>query len=70
MKVLSFARKIAHEEGLKPVSNDTLKYIMWEKTGYPCFWIGDPLECFERQLREAFREAQGERLAYFEWEAS
>ena len=58
MKVLSFARKIAHEEGVRPASDAMLDYVIWEYTGYPSFWDGDPVRCFERQLREAFRKAK------------
>lgn len=56
--VRSFARRIAHQEGVKSISNHDLDFIIWEKTGFPCFWQGDPLTCFEQQLREAFREWQ------------
>ena len=55
----TFARRIAHQEGIKPISNADLEYFIWERTGWPAFWDGpDPLECFERQLRTAFREAR------------
>ena len=57
MQVRTFARRIAHSEGFKPISNVALWHIIWEKTGYPCFWDSDPpIECFERQLRAAFQE--------------
>ena len=61
-KVLSLARQIAHEEGIKPVSNETLEFIIWERTGYPCFWpTGNAVEDFTAQLHEAFKEMREHR---------
>lgn len=46
--------------GLK-LSDDEREFILWEKTGWPCFWSpkkGErtPEDCLRRQLREAFVE--------------
>lgn len=40
-----------------PYECDTeLDYIIWNKTGFPSFFRGDPILCFRRQLRE-YRQA-------------
>ena len=57
MNTFSFARKIAHEEGIKPATNKLLEVVIWEQTGYPCFWpTGNAEAVFTKQLREAFRK--------------
>ena len=59
MRVLTFARRIAHSEGIKPVKNVDLEYAIWERTGYPAFFRprkGETsLDVLERQLRTEFR---------------
>jgi len=30
-----------------------LRDILWNYTGYPQFWVGDPETCLRRQLKEA-----------------
>lgn len=52
MKVLDIVR-----EELPGEHEDALEYILWNHTGYPCFWaIGQdgetPEECLRAQLRE------------------
>lgn len=32
--------------------NDFLGYVIWNETGFPCYWDGDPETCFRRQLQE------------------
>jgi hypothetical protein len=32
-----------------------IEAIVWGCTGYPSFFIGDPIRCFVRQLRHAKR---------------
>ena len=60
MKVLTFARRIAHSEGFKPIRNDTLDVLIWGRTGYPGFWTHskpeENLQEFEEQLRQAFKD--------------
>lgn len=57
MKVLTFARRIAHSEGFKPITNQNLEYLVWERTGYPAFWTTDNILAeFEAQLRQAFQD--------------
>ena len=53
---LATARRVAHEEGINPVTRDMLRYVIWEKTGYPSFFSGDPRETFVAQARAAFRD--------------
>ena len=56
MKILTYARKIAHEEGIKPVSSELVEYVIWEMTGYPTFWrTSDALKEFTEQLHRGFR---------------
>lgn len=47
------ARGVAEEFGLI-LSDDEVDYALWEHTGYPSFWQGDPAECCKAQLREHF----------------
>ena len=59
---LGLARRIAHQEGIKPATDHFLDYVLWEHTGYPAFWQledGETVErCATRQLRLAFRSIQ------------
>lgn len=34
------------------IDDDQIEYIVWNRTGYPCFWKGDP----EESLRESLAE--------------
>uniref|UniRef100_A0A6M3JJC5 Uncharacterized protein n=1 Tax=viral metagenome TaxID=1070528 RepID=A0A6M3JJC5_9ZZZZ len=39
-------------------TDDFLEYVIWNETGYPCFWCipedgANPVECFRKQLVEA-----------------
>lgn len=29
-------------------------HVLWNETGWPAFWTGEPEACLRRQLREAF----------------
>lgn len=31
-------------------SQDFMDEVLWDETGYPCFWHGDPEDCLRRQL--------------------
>ena len=56
MNARSLARKIAHEEGIKPASNELVEYIMWDFTGWPGFFMRpDWIEEFKEQLHAAFK---------------
>ena len=35
-----------------------LGYVLWNRTGYPCFWDGDPATVCRQQL-QAFRDTRG-----------
>jgi len=50
MKPIQIAKEI-----LGDLSDDILEFIIWEYTGYPSFFDGNPEECFRAQLRE-FKE--------------
>jgi len=40
-------------------SDDEVGFILWEKTGYPCFWETDNTEtCLRKQLREFKEEVE------------
>lgn len=44
------------------VADDQIEHIVWEFTGYPCFWPDSaktPEENFRAQLREYFADPQG-----------
>ncbi len=47
------ARSVAWEFGID-LSFDEADYVLWEHTGFPSFWRGDPRECATEQLREFF----------------
>lgn len=40
------------------VPENMIEVIIYEATGYPCFWTGDPEECFRKQLSEFFEKAK------------
>lgn len=47
------ARSVAWEFGFDlPFAQ--ADYILWEHTGFPSFWRGDPLTCCIEQLRAYF----------------
>ncbi len=50
--------EICREE-LPQHSDDGYGYILWNHTGYPHFWTGDPEECLRNQLRN-YRDGSGE----------
>lgn len=50
-QTVNFAAKIV---GLPPVSMEDSQYIVWEHTGFPCFFR-DPID-FERQVLDFMRE--------------
>ena len=67
MKARTFARRIAHSEGVKPVSNKDLEFLIWERTGYPGFWeTSDPIKEFEEQLRQAFQDIKSGKSKQWE----
>lgn len=47
-------RSVGHEYGLWFTDAEAIG-ILWEHTGYPGFFRGDPFECATRQLHDLFR---------------
>lgn len=55
-------RNLVFAEALKvgvDITTIDADYVLWEETGYPCFWRigvdgGTPLECLRTQLRAFF----------------
>ena len=43
-------RRVAAEFGESP-STTEIAHILWEHTGFPGFWDGDPETCCEAQVR-------------------
>lgn len=38
-------------------TEDFIEFVLWEKTGYPCFWDTDDTEvCLRKQLEEFLLE--------------
>lgn len=62
MTWLHMARRIASEFGLALNDRDA-DYLLWEETGFPEFFIGDPVATCANQLRSAFRR-RGHRRIY------
>ena len=61
MNAVYLARKIAHEEGVQPASNELVDYVIWEHTGWPGFFMKpDWLEEFKEQLHLAFKAIKQE----------
>jgi hypothetical protein len=46
-------RLVAADYGLV-LSDDEVSFILWEHTGFPCFWEGDPVPSCVRQLHTFF----------------
>ena len=38
----------------RTVTDEQADYILWEHTGFPEFWQGDPETCCREQVREFF----------------
>jgi len=53
---ITFTQRIGREHGFE-VSREDAGYILWNHTGYPSFWDGDPIECLDRQVTEFFQKA-------------
>ncbi len=43
-------------------SDDDAGWLLWNVTGWPCFWDGDPEQVMRRQL-QAFKDNPVEALA-------
>jgi len=53
MTAIEFAKEEAFKAGLV-ISDECTEWVIWEHTGFPCFFTGDPIERFRQQLSEAF----------------
>ena len=47
-------RSVAWEHGIEWVSPWDADYILWEHTGFPSFWRGNPVDSCIEQLQEFF----------------
>ena len=47
------ARSVAWQHGID-LGVDEADYILWNHTGFPSFWNGDPRTCCEVQLHNYF----------------
>ncbi len=54
---ITFAQRVAQEHGHN-IDRETANFVLWEYTGFPSFWDGDPMECVDRQLSEFFAKAE------------
>ncbi len=45
------ARGLGHS-----ISDDEAGYILWNETGFPCFWDGAPTLCIQRDVTRCFRD--------------
>ncbi len=56
--ILSFAKRVAAEHGVIGSGkefDDFIKWVTWERTGYPAFFMTDPwIVDFDTQLTEYF----------------
>jgi hypothetical protein len=50
----SYVNAAARWNGIA-LSEGEADYIIWNRTGFPCFWDDDPWESFTQQVREHFR---------------
>ncbi len=52
MNGLVIAREIAKELDC-PATDEELEWLMWNQTGWPSFFDGDPEKTYREQLRKA-----------------
>lgn len=55
---VDLVHKVAKEHGQR-VSEAEADHILWEHTGFPSFWEGDPRSHFTAQLHEFFGREVG-----------
>lgn len=55
MNWIELVQETAKEFDIKLTSSEA-DYILWEETGFPAFFDGDPETCCREQLRKFFRE--------------
>lgn len=54
MTGIELVNQVAAEHGVTGLSDDDAAHILWEYTGYPSAFVGEPEEYFRRQLHEHF----------------
>lgn len=52
MKIKDYIKKVFDEPDMSDANADA---ILWGCTGYPSFFIGDPMKCLTKQLSHAKR---------------
>ena len=52
--------KSVAQEFDRTVTDADIDYILWEHTGFPAFFDGDPEECVRRQVKEYFESQVSE----------
>ena len=56
MTFKDLVREVADQYGhVPPLSDEECMYILWEWTGFPGFFHGDPETCCREQLHEYFQ---------------
>ena len=56
-------QRIASEMGYPLIDVHTCEYILWEHTGYPGFFLGDPQRALEAQIRAYLAGRKGKEPA-------
>ncbi len=59
MSGLAIAQEIAKKLDC-PATNEELEWLMWNQTGWPSFFDGDPETIFRQQLRVALSVTEDE----------
>ena len=52
MTLIEYVKRIFEEPEM---SDGCADMILWNCTGFPAFWTGDPIKCLTKQLRHAKR---------------
>ena len=60
LTAIGLVRQVARRHGVRWVSPKTADHVLWEMTGFPCFFAtkeGEhPIEVLERQIEEAYSD--------------
>jgi hypothetical protein len=62
MNAIEIAREEAAKANVK-LDESALEYIIWEETGWPAFFDGDPETCFREQLRKVLEPIGAQQRA-------
>lgn len=66
MTWLDLVHEVTHEYNLS-ISDDFADSLLWNETGFPGFFHGDPVNTCARQLREAFQARGFRRVRPLRW---